>query len=98
MIPLTKLKKEHNVLHFPRLDNVLMVESFVRENDGEFRKKKMWQSLPKKMAYQTFCLILEYLIYSNKISIDSEGKIGWIYYPEEVDERLKYKNLFWEGA
>ena len=98
MIPLTELKKEHNVLHFPRLDNVLMVESFVRENDGEFRKKKMWQSLPKKMAYQTFCLIIEYLLYSNKISIDSEGKIGWIYHPEEVDERLKYKNLFWDRA
>jgi len=98
MDTLTELKKEHNILHFPRLDNVLMVENFIREHDGEFMKKKLWQSLPKKMAYQTFCLIVDYLLYSNKISIDSEGKIGWIYYPEEVDERIKFKDLFWKGA
>jgi hypothetical protein len=70
------------VLRYPRLDTVLMVEKFVKKHDGEFRKKKLWESLPKKMMYQTFCLILEYLTYSRRISIDSEGKIGWIYYPE----------------
>ena len=37
MMPLAELKKEHNILHFPRLDNVLMVENFIREHDGEFK-------------------------------------------------------------
>jgi len=33
-----------------------------------------------------------------KISIDSEGKIGWIYYPENVGKHLKNKELFWNGT
>jgi hypothetical protein len=75
-------KNEQNILRYPRLDTVLMVENFIKKHDGEFRKKKLWESLPKKMMYQTFSLIIEYLLHSRKISIDSEGKIGWIYYPE----------------
>lgn len=71
-----------NILRYPRLDTVLMVEEFIREHDGEFRKLKLWESLPKKMMYQTFCVIIDYLIHSGKISIDKEGKIGWVYYPE----------------
>jgi hypothetical protein len=75
-------KNEKKILRYPRLDTVLMVERFIKKHDGEYKKKKIWESLPKKMMYQTFCLILEYLLYSRKISMDSEGKIGWIYYPE----------------
>ena len=72
-----------------------MVEQFIKKRDGEFKKKKLWQKLPKKMMYQTFCVVIDYLLYSGKISIDAEGKIGWIYYPESVRRRLKQKHLFW---
>ena len=71
-----------NILRYPRLDTVLMVEEFIKEHDGELQKRKLWESLPKKMMYQTFCVVIDYLLYSGKISIDQEGKIGWIYYPE----------------
>jgi hypothetical protein len=71
-----------NILRYPRLDTVLMVEDFIKEHDGELKKRKLWESLPKKMMYQTFCVVIDYLLYSRKISIDAEGKIGWIYYPE----------------
>ncbi len=77
-----EIKKNEGVLRYPRLDTVLMVERFIQENDGEFRKKALWEHLPKKMMYQTFCVIIDYLLYSGKISIDKEGKVGWIYYPE----------------
>lgn len=87
-------KQEEEVLRYPRLDTVLMVEKVIRDHDGEFKKKGLWENLPKKMMYQTFCVIIDYLLYSRKISIDSEGKIGWIYYPESVDERIKNKHLF----
>ncbi len=82
------------VLRYPRLDTVLMVEGFIKDHDGELKKRKLWESLPKKMMYQTYCVVIDYLISSNKISIDSEGKIGWIYYPEKVKELLKDKSLF----
>jgi hypothetical protein len=81
-------------IRFPRLDTVLMVEKFIRHHDGEFKKKQLWERLPKKMMYQTFCVILDYLLYSKKISVDSEGKIGWIYYPVDVSNHLKDKSLF----
>lgn len=71
-----------NILRYPRLDTVLMVEEFIKKHDGEFKKRKLWESLPRKMMYQTFCVIINYLLYSGKISIDKEGKIGWIYYSE----------------
>ena len=82
-----------DILRFPRLDTVLMVEKFVKENDGDFKKRELWENLPKQMMYQTFCLIIDYLLYSNKISIDSEGKIGWIFYPERVQEYLERIDL-----
>jgi hypothetical protein len=90
-------KKKSNVARFPRLDTVLMVEEFIKEHDGEFRKKQLWEVLPKKMMYQTFSVVIDYLILSGKISVDSEGKIGWIYYPEDRTKLLKKAHLFWRG-
>lgn len=92
-----ELLKERSILRYPRLDTVLMVEEFIKKHDGEYRRKELWERLPKKMMYQTFQVILAYLFESNKISIDSEGKIGWIYYPESVKGREKRKDLIWKG-
>ncbi len=83
-------------LRYPRLDTVLMVERFIQKHDGEFKKKQLWGELPKRMMYQTFCVVIDYLLYSGKISVDAEGKIGWIYYPEKVKQDLKFKHLFWK--
>jgi phage pi2 protein 07 len=85
----------NNVLHYPQLDTVLMVEKFIQLHDGEFKKRQLWENLPKGMMYQTYSLILDYLLYSRKISIDAEGKVGWIHYPESSGERIKHKELFW---
>jgi hypothetical protein len=83
------------LLRYPRLDTVFMVERFIQNNDGEFKKRALWEHLPKKMMYQTYCVIIDYLLYSRKISIDSEGKVGWIYYPRSSSEHMKNKDLFW---
>jgi len=90
------IRKSH--VRYPRLDTVLMVEDFIRKSDGEFRKKQLWEKLPKKMMYQTFSLVIDYLLLSGKISVDSEGKIGWIFYPEEFEKRMKKAHLFWRKA
>lgn len=81
---------------YPRLDTVLMVEDYIKEHDGEFKKKQLWEGLPKKMMYQTYSIIIDYLLISGKISVDSEGKIGWIFYPEEAEKRMKKAHLFWK--
>lgn len=91
------LNKNNPIARYPRLDTVLMVEESIKKYDGEFRKKQLWIKLPKKMMYQTFSLILDYLILSRKVSVDAEGKIGWIFYPDDVEKRLKKTHLFWKN-
>jgi hypothetical protein len=87
------LMEREDILRYPRLDTVLMVEEFIKEHDGELKKRKLWESLPKKMMYQTFCVVIDYLFHSRKISIDSEGKLGWIYYPDLANKYYKKKDL-----
>ena len=82
-----------NILRYPRLDTVLMVEEFIKEHSGEFKKRSLWESLPKKMMYQTFQVVIDYLLYSNKIAIDPEGKIGWIYNPKLAQKYIKRTDL-----
>ncbi len=86
-------ERVNEILRYPRLDTVLMVEEFIRKHDGEFKKRSLWESLPKKIMYQTFCVIIDYLLYSRKISVDAEGKIGWIYYPDQAGYYHKRKDF-----
>lgn len=92
-MPETIFIGRENILRYPRLDTVLMVEGFIKKHDGELKKRRLWESLPKGMMYQTFCVIIDYLLYSHKISIDAEGKIGWIYYPESARKYYERTDL-----
>lgn len=85
-MPLVVEKKSG--VHSPTLDSVKMVEEFIKENSGEYKKTALCKELPKQMMYQTFMQIVDYLQESNKIAVDSEGHICWIYNPEVV----KYYN------
>ena len=63
----------------PTLDTVLMVEKVVGDYSGEFNRTELWKKLPKKVMWQTYLVILDYLQDINKIAIDREGKIGYIW-------------------
>jgi hypothetical protein len=80
-------------VHSPQLDTVLMVEFFIKEHSGEFKKRALWENLPKKMMYQTFSVIIGYLQDSGKIATDAEGKICWIYNPELIKRYLDNADL-----
>jgi len=73
-----------------------MVEEYIEEHSGEYKKKALWEHLPKKMMYQTYSLILDYLATSNKIAYDREGKIAWIWNPELVRYYLSRPELIVE--
>ncbi len=88
----TLLEKE--VLHYPRLDTILMVEEFIKEHSGGFRRRAMWESLPRKVIYQTFCVIFDYLLESNKIAVDRERKVAWIWNPKLVKKYLSKPELW----
>jgi len=84
------VRSTQEVLHYPRLDTVIMVEEAIKKAKEYPNKAELLRSLPKKVMYQTFLLILDYLEKSNKIYIDKEdGKIVWIWDPEGVQKLLK---------
>ena len=68
----------NNILHYPKLDSILMVEKAIQEFKDYPTRTELWKSLPKQMQYQTFKLILVYLENSNKIMFQ-EDKIIWIF-------------------
>jgi len=71
-------KSSLKILHYPKLDSILMVEKAIQESEDYPTRMELWKSLPKQMQYQTFKLILEYLEDSNKIMFQ-EDKIIWIF-------------------
>ncbi len=85
-------KNVNEVLHYPRLDTVLMVEEAIKNAKEYPSKRQLWLSLKKKVMYQTFSIIIDYLEASNKIIIDRDGAIIWIWDPELV-KRYDKKSL-----
>jgi len=75
---MVKKSKSLKVLHYPKLDSILMVEKAIQDSEDYPTRMELWKSLPRQMQYQTFKLILTYLEKSNKIIFD-EGKIIWIF-------------------
>ncbi|MFA5412657.1 MAG: hypothetical protein WC350_04910 [Candidatus Micrarchaeia archaeon] len=81
------------VLHYPRLDTVIMVEEAIKNAPDYPTKAKLMRILPKKIMYQTLLVILDYLQTSNKILIDKrDGKIVWVWNPKGVEE-IRRKGL-----
>lgn len=86
---------EIKINDFPRLDLVLFIEKYIKNHDGEFNRELLLKRLSKKIKKHSLIIILDFLIYSKKISVDSKGKIGWIYYPKNLEQNLTNTNLFW---
>ena len=82
-----------NILRYPRLDTLLMVEKAIRDAGEYPTKAQLLRSLDKKMMYQTFNLILDYLEYSGKIHVGKDGRIVWIWDPEGAAKALSNKRL-----
>lgn len=74
----------------PTLDTVLMVERTIEKYGGEFNRTELWKKLPKKVMWQTYLTILDYLQAINKVAIDKEGKIAYIWNPE-LARKLRHR-------
>lgn len=78
-------------LHSPNLDTVLMVEKLISQK-GEFATKhQLWRALPRQVQYPTFNRILKYLEDSNKIMVDKDGSVMWVFMDNPKLEKL-YKD------
>ena len=60
-------------LHEPQLDTILMVEKAILDAENYPTRTELWSSLPRKVQYQTFKRILDYLEASGKITFN--GKV-----------------------
>lgn len=77
-----QLQKDNTNARSPTLQTVLMVEKFINENSGEYKKTELFNSLPKKVMWQTFQVIIQYLESVNRIAFDNEGYVVYIWNPE----------------
>ena len=75
------------VLHEPKLDTILMVEKAVKEAEEYPTRMELWRSLPRRVQYQTFKRILDYLEASNKIVFNGR-RIVWVAADNPKLERL----------
>ncbi len=81
--------QETTILHSPTLESVFMVEETIQKFSQECGKYQLWKKLPKKMMYQTFQVILDYLEQSGKIIIDKDGCIIWTFNPERIKKLIR---------
>jgi len=82
---------EKIITRSPRLDTVVMVEKFIKESSGEFRKTELFNRLPKKMLWGTFNVILKYLYEANHIGVDMDGFVVYIWNPKLVKRFVNRK-------
>ncbi|MFW5846863.1 MAG: hypothetical protein ACOCUU_01765 [Nanoarchaeota archaeon] len=81
------LKRKSNI-RSPTLQTVLMVEKFIDKHSGEYKKTELFRKLPRKVMWQTFQVIMEYLESIYKIVYDKEGYVVYLWNPE-FSEKVK---------
>jgi len=80
--------EENIIARSPTLQTVLMVEKFIDKNSGAYKKTELFNSLPRKVMWQTFQVIMEYLESIGKIAYDNAGYVVYIWNPEFA-QRMK---------
>ena len=86
----------NNIARSPTLQTVLMVEKFIDENSGEFKKTELFNNLPKKVMWQTFQVIMDYLERNLKVVYDREGYLVYIWNPKFTARFKNRPDLEWK--
>ncbi len=81
-IHINMLKQKNLFARSPTLETVIMVEKTIDKFSGEFNKRNIWKKLPRKVMWQTYLIILDYLMSINKIAMDKNGTLGYIWNPK----------------
>ena len=85
----------NDVARSPTLQTVLMVEKFIKDNSGEYKKTDLFKNLPRKVMWQTFQVVMEYLEDSLRIAYDNERYIVYIWNPTLYKKYANRKDLEW---
>ena len=77
------------VIHYPNLKTVLMVEDALKKTNNLMTREQLKKKLPTKIMHQTLNVILKYLEDGGKI-LDGRKGILWIYNPSpKLDKAIK---------
>lgn len=77
-----------NVLHYPSLRTVLMVEDVLKKSNLAISREKLKDKLKRKVMHQTLNVILKYLEDNGKI-LDGRKGIVWIHNPgSKIDKAI----------
>ncbi|MBS3092443.1 hypothetical protein J4466_03420 [Candidatus Pacearchaeota archaeon] len=87
----------NGIARSPTLQTVLMVEKFIEDNSGEYKKTELFKNLPKKVMWQTFQVIMEYLESTLRIVYDKEGYVVYIWNPKFAAKYKDRNDLTWKG-
>jgi len=90
-----RYEDKNDIARSPTLQTVMMVENFIKENSGEYKKTELFNKLPRKVMWQTFQVIMEYLESTLRIAYDNEGYIVYIWNPELYKKYANRKDLEW---
>jgi len=84
---------KNSIVRSPTLGTVLMIERTIKEHSGEFNRTEIWKKLPKKVMWQTYLIVLNYLEDINKIAFDRNGTVGYIWNPKLTKILSKRKEV-----
>ncbi|MFC1768160.1 hypothetical protein ACFLZX_00210 [Nanoarchaeota archaeon] len=80
------------ILHYPRLDTVLMVEKVLKNAKLAISRNELLRRLPKKTMRPTLNLILGYLEEKGLVMIGEKGVL-WVYNDHPKMKRLLKKSV-----
>lgn len=84
-------KSVSEVLHYPRLDTVIRVETVIKKSEEPLSKNEIDRRLTRKIMRSTLNVILIYLEESGKIGMTKKGVL-WIWHEDitkKLNERIK---------
>ena len=79
----------------PTLQTVLMVEQCIDKHSGAYKKTELFNSLPRKVMWQTFQVIMEYLENTLRVVYDNKRYVVYIWNPELYKKYKDRKDLEW---
>lgn len=100
-MPQTQIKKHKQTIknvykRSPTLDTVYMIEKTIEKYSGEYNKTQIWRELPRKVMWQTYKLVINYLGSINKIAVGRKGILVYIWNPKIVEKYLEMRNVDYE--
>ncbi len=89
-----KLKKAIGIdtkkqVRSPTLDTIRMVDGFIRENSGKLKKTEVFKKLPKKVMWQTYQVIINYLEEIKKITTNDKGFLEYVWNETSSDKNTE---------